>query len=108
MEDESSPKFQKLDSFREIKIFSNEKLMVIRPFNFKSTPLFCSLCKFPMKTLEDSTCHKEYDCCQLCAIHFAVGNKEKWLTEGWRPSIKELKDYIENKNLLFNPGLTFK
>lgn len=94
-------KFVSLDDYREMKITNSGKLIVIKPKDnrdnaFAIVPLFCLVCKFPMKTADDSMAHRKYMCCSKCSFRFAAKNEEKWLA-GWRPSQEELSSYKEER-----------
>jgi|ETNvirenome_6_85_1030632.scaffolds.fasta_scaffold53798_3 hypothetical protein len=54
---------------------------------------FCELCRFPLKTIDDFTRNKEYNCCDECFMKFAEARKEDW-KEGWRPNKTVLEAYI--------------
>ena len=54
---------------------------------------FCNHCSFPLKSFEDFNYHKEWNVCHQCYLNFVEGRKSEW-KEGWRPSKKEFKEYI--------------
>ena len=91
-----------------MKILEQGKVIVIKPtVHFTVVPLFCPVCQFPMKTSDDSSAYKTYECCDLCGLTFASGNKEKWFA-GWRPAEDVLKPYKAEKELLKKPLLIIR
>jgi hypothetical protein len=54
--------------------------------------LFCSVCKYVLKTHLDETANEKYECCHDCFLRFAEARKDEWL-QGWRPK-KEVLDSI--------------
>lgn len=100
--------YLRLDDFREMKIEQNGKIVVVRPLQHSSiVPLFCFVCKFPMKTSDDSSSYRTFECCSKCAMKFVSPNKEKW-ENGWRPTNEELETYLEERELLAKPLLLLK
>jgi len=96
------------DNNQQIKELCNGQVVVIKPSTCFIVPLFCPVCKFPIKTANDTIAYKSFECCDLCAINFAYTNKEKWLNENWRPNQEELKDYIIERQLLSKPKFNLK
>lgn len=101
--------FSQLDSLRQIKIIENGKVLVIKSINHTTVvPLFCSVCELPMKTSDDSLAYKTFKACNLCSLHFAYSNRKKWDEENWRPSKKELEEYLSHRELVEKPKLIVK
>lgn len=85
------------------------KLLLIRPSNDKTVPLFCHVCKFPMKTLEDIISFKKTNCCAACDMRWSnskLGN----LKEGWKPDEKTdgWSEYMEIRNIRFKSLINLK
>lgn len=99
--------YLRLDDFREMKIEQNGKIVVVRPLNCMVVPLFCPICKFPLKTSDDSSSFRTFECCAKCTFKFVAPNKEKW-ESGWRPDNEELVEYIQSRELLEKPLLILK
>lgn len=58
-------------------VFTREKDII-------TLPLFCSLCKNMISSIEDVESMKSVDCCKDCKDIYYYPNKEKW-ESGWRP-----------------------
>ena len=56
-------------------------------------PIFCPMCDIMMGTGQDTEFFLTYGVCKDCSIMFAEPRKKKW-KEGWRPSEKEIKEYL--------------
>ena len=54
---------------------------------------FCTHCKCVLVSYEDFKLHKEWGTCNHCYLNFVESRKKEW-KEGWRPSKKEFKEYI--------------
>jgi hypothetical protein len=63
----------------KIKSLCDGKLMVIYPEEYKLliVPLFCPLCKFPMKTKEDSQEFRKRKLCEQCSYEFGSKKPNK-------------------------------
>ena len=85
---EVDDKWTKVDAYREMKVLENGKVLVVRPLEASSTivPLFCPLCSFPMRTLEDSISYRKSQCCEQCFL-FCRGNREELPYEQWEEYI---------------------
>ena len=60
-------------------------------------PLECPVCGMLMSSFEDTISYQNNQCCSSCELQWVFQNQEKWLT-GWRPSQKEIKKYINERN----------
>lgn len=90
------------DTYREMKVSHNNKLISIRPFDKQTTvPLFCPLCEFPMKTIEDSVSYREYMLCNKCEQHWKNIPKEQIDPKRWQ-------EYLEERELTSRPIFNFK
>mgnify|MGYP001568265205 FL=1 len=93
------PKWYSCDKKRLMKkiplILDNLILIKPKKMSRKIVPFLCPVCKLYMRNKDDMIYYQEYECCSHCAIKWAEGiNKNKWINEKWRPSKKELKEYI--------------
>jgi hypothetical protein len=52
-------------------------------------PLVCPVCDHVMRTREDETSHREFGCCERCALLWAYPRREAW-NGGWRPSQEQV------------------
>lgn len=77
------------DSYREMKIVSDGRILVIRPSDTTTVvPLFCPLCEFPMQNSDDSIAYRKLQCCDKC-WSFARGSKNELPPEQWEEYLKE-------------------
>ncbi len=89
------------DSYREIKSTKQGKILVIRPVERNTiVPLFCDICGFPMKTLEDSIAFRKSGCCERCDLHWSKKEIDK--------ESEEWKEYMEVRVLSSKPNIQFK
>ena len=63
--------------------------------------LFCTICSFAISTFSDSQSLKENGCCETCRTKFVEPRMKKWKS-GWRPSKKEVNEFVENFSMLPN------
>ncbi len=68
-------------------------LLIVKPDNYSSDPLDCSVCGLALRHREDIIEHRNFGCCLECSLEFRQPNKKKW-DEGWRPNRKEVIDRI--------------
>lgn len=97
------------DSSRSCKFLQNGKIVVVKPKDYSPTPLFCSECLFPIKTLEDVLALQEFSCCSQCRLYFASTKAEEWKA-GWRmdKTSEQWKEYIELRNFRAKTVINFK
>jgi hypothetical protein len=98
------------DSSRLCKFLQNGKIVVVKPKDYSPTPLFCSECLFPIKTLEDVLALREFSCCSQCKLYFASTRAEEWKEKGWRmdKNSDQWKEYLELRNLRAKTIISFK
>ena len=97
----STTSWSKFDTYREMKILSEGRILVIRPSDASTVvPLFCPLCKFPLKTADDSIAFRKAECCDKFLL-FCRGKKEETKPEQW-------EDYLEDRRTAPHPLFTFK
>jgi len=89
----------------EWKQYLNDRKIAIHPGGFfvivpteskVMTPLCCSICDTLLRSRDDEVSHKEYGCCNLCAMQWAHARKKEWLN-GWRPSKEEVAEIVQNR-----------
>jgi len=73
-------------------MYINSKIRIIDNTKEKES-FFCDYCKFSLISFDDFNCHKEWNVCHNCYLQFVESRKKEW-KEGWRPSKKEFKEYI--------------
>lgn len=74
------------------------KIVVIEPENEETVPLFCPLCEFPMKSIEDYISYGTSKTCSRCEMRWSSCKFGKW-EDGWRPDSKTegWEDYIKER-----------
>lgn len=94
----------------EIEVLEDGKVLVIRPSDKSSLiPLFCPVCSFPMKTLNDTVAFRKHGCCDKCELYWSGSKLGTW-KDGWRPSA-ETEDwayYIAERKLLSRSLITLR
>ncbi len=93
-----------------IKELFGGKIIVISPEadnNF--VPLFCRVCKFPMKTLEDSVSYRKVRCCNHCDMRWG-SSKQGRLEDGWTPekTTEDWQEYIKDRIIYFKHLINLK
>lgn len=94
----------------EFKSLEDGKILIISSTETsKIVPLFCPVCSFPMKTIEDSLSFRKYECCNLCEIYWTRTKFGKW-EDGWRPNSQTegWEDYVNYRKALSRNIITLK
>jgi len=96
-----------------IKSFQDGRVIVIvDESSNKPTPIFCDVCKFPMKNLsEDSQSFQKHGVCSRCDGRFTNYPGIDWNTESAIPMnvAKDMwDDYMKERLLLSKPIINFK
>jgi len=79
---------------KEILSLENGKVIVVRPKDISTiVPLFCKLCEYPMKTMEDSIAYRKTKVCHHCENAWAK-NKNCDISNGIYPN-KESEEWLE-------------
>ena len=63
----------------------------------KKDSFYCNICTNPLISFKDFIKYEEYEACDNCFIKFVESRKKEW-KDGWRPSKKEIKEYIYIRN----------
>ena len=93
MDDEWKP----ISRDREMSV-GKHGVKIVRPIEIQeSYPVDCSVCGFMIFGLENIYMLDKYGCCQECAFEWAQPMRKDW-EEGWRPTKKQVNEYI-NKRL---------
>jgi hypothetical protein len=97
-----------IDQNRLTKILNNGKILIVKPANKDLiVPLFCPICNFPMRTLQDSIAFRDVETCHMCDLKWQRPYKEQWMN-GWRPYEHALwNDYIKERDQQIKPRITF-
>ncbi len=84
-----TPSWSKFDTYREMKLIANGKVLVVRPSDIATVvPLFCSWCKYPFRTSDDSLAFRKAGCCDKCLL-FSRGKPEETSKEQWASYLEE-------------------
>lgn len=97
-------------SGNEIEVLEDGKILIIRPADKSSlVPLFCSVCAFPMRTLDDSVAFRKHGCCDRCEMYWSGSKLGSW-KDGWRPdsTTPDWQTYIQERKLLSRSLITLK
>jgi hypothetical protein len=90
-----------LDKNRVTKFLNNGKVLVIRPKDKEAVvPLFCPLCKFPLKTSEDVMSFRECGGCYPCDLRW-IKPKRETKGELW-------EEYLVEREQRSKPNITFE
>ena len=85
------PQWAKFDSYREMKVLADGKILVIRPMDTATVvPLLCPMCGFSMRTQYDAIAYRTDQACDKCVL-FCRGNRNFMRTMEW-------KSYIEDRH----------
>jgi hypothetical protein len=80
------------DSYREMKVLLDGKILVIRPSDAATVvPLFCPLCEVSMKTADDSIAYRKAQCCEKCFL-VCKGDKTLLKPEQWAEYLEERRN----------------
>src|SRR5574337_71953 len=91
------------DSYREMKVMHDGKILVIRPFEIEVTvPIFCPLCNFSLKTIADSISYRKNNTCDKCDLRWGKTAEEVDITT------QEFADYLKDREILHNPILILR
>lgn len=91
-------------------ILENGRILLVFPSETNAiVPIFCSVCAFPMRTLEDSIAFRSHGCCNLCDMHWTRTKFGKW-EDGWRPSsdTEGWEEYLNYRKALGRTLITMK
>ena len=63
-----------------------EGFVIITPVGAEPpVPMSCPLCDHVMRSHDDETAYREFECCNRCAMLWAQPRRQAW-KEGWRPT----------------------
>lgn len=86
------------DEDRECKFLNNNNIIVVKPKEYKPLTLFCPMCRFPIKSLEDVLSLKdpESNCCESCKL-WKAGLQDLNISKEKKDKMWE--SYMETKSL---------
>ena len=93
-------------STKTIKSVMNGKIIVVSNDDSINTPLFCVVCSYPMKSIDDSIAYRKSGCCNYCDMRFGTPKEgpDGWDIKNGRYPKKDTEiwaDYIQLKSLSF-------
>ena len=97
-----------------VKSINNSKVIVVFDSFVKDNivvPLFCPICSFQMKTLQDSFSYREKGSCEKCQIYWGYKNELKDDLKANHPKEffpEQWEEYIKERELQARPILIFK
>jgi hypothetical protein len=91
-------------------ILENGRILLVTPSEKNAVvPVFCPVCSFPMRTLEDSIAFRTNEACAHCEMHWSRCKFGKW-EDGWRPSgeTEGWNDYLIYRKALSRVLITIR
>jgi len=95
---------------KEIISYRNGKVVVVRNKDDTTTvPLFCKVCEFPMKTMEDSISYRKHGVCNHCDNRWTNDRHVNWVS-GTLPNktTEDWDEYISLRYISSKPIINFK
>lgn len=82
---------------KKIESLHNGKIIVVKPTEQNIiVPLFCKLCCYPMKSVEDSISYRKNGVCYHCDLRWTGDRRINWSIEKYPlKDWEEWKEYIE-------------
>jgi len=91
-------------------ILENGKILLVFPSETNSiVPIFCFICSFPMRTMEDSLAFRDKGCCSNCDMRWSRTKYGKW-EDGWRPGVdtEGWQDYLAYRKAISSNLVTLR
>lgn len=95
---------------KTIETLMNGQLVVVRPEDTSEiVPLFCKICAYAMKTLEDSIAYRKVGVCSKCDGRWTNDKRVSW-TEGKHPGPEweEWAEYIKERGISAHHPIIFR
>lgn len=82
---------------KKIESLHEGKVIVVKPTDQSNiVPLFCQLCCYPMKTIEDSISYRKVGVCSHCNLRWTGDRRIDWSSERYPDkNWEEWKEYIQ-------------
>ena len=99
-----------MTDFKPIISKNDGKIVIItQTYTDHIVPLFCHVCKFPMRTAEDSIAYRLHGVCNGCDGRWTNHRDVDWKA-GKMPNSesKDWIDYLEERAILSRPIIRFK
>jgi len=77
-------------------MYTSHDVLYVNKTKSEEDNFFCKICNYPLASYEDFVSERKYNCCADCFLKFAEARKQEW-NLGWRPSKKEISEYIKVK-----------
>jgi len=95
---------------KRIETLMDGRLVIVRPENTTETvPLFCKICAFAMKTLEDSIAYRKVGVCSKCDGRWTNDRRVNW-EEGRHPGPdwEDWADYMVERGISARAPIIFR
>jgi hypothetical protein len=95
---------------KTIETLMDGRLVVVKPEDMSETvPLFCKICAYPMKTLEDSIAYRKVGTCSKCDGRWSNDKRVNW-KEGKHPDPEweEWAEYIKDRGISARSPIIFR
>jgi hypothetical protein len=82
---------------KKIESLHDGKVVIVKPTNQTIiVPLFCDLCSYPMKSIEDSISYRKIGICSHCDLRWTGDKRIDWSSKKYPDKDwEEWKEYIE-------------
>lgn len=95
---------------KTIESLHDGKIVVVRSIDKSNiVPLFCELCHYPMKTVEDSISFRKVGVCSHCDGRWTNDKRIDWDTKRYPdPDWSEWAEYIEIRRISARSPISFR
>jgi hypothetical protein len=95
---------------KKIESLHNGKIVVVKPVDTSNiVPLFCKLCNYSMKTIEDSICYRKVGVCSHCDGRWSNDKRVDWTAEKYpQRDWEEWNEYIEIRSISARSPISFR
>ena len=78
---------------------SRSEIIIIGKTRKRKSNIWCDLCKFLVRSIDDSRSIHENGCCEECWLTFGQMRQREW-KEGWRPDSETLNRYKQSRRII--------
>ncbi len=95
---------------KKIESLHNGKVVVVKPLDQSNiVPLFCKVCCYPMKTIEDGISYRKVGVCSQCDNRWSTDKRINWDSEQLpKPEWEEWKEYMEIRRISACSPISFR
>lgn len=99
-----------MNAGKTIETLMNGQLVVVRPEDMSETvPLFCKICAYAMKTLEDSIAYRKVGACSKCDGRWSNDRRVSWKENIYpTPDWPEWEEYIKDRGISARSPIIFR